>query len=314
VTFDEIPQMAYQPKGEPDSPELRERYWKTAIGLQEVDGLEVSSYLRDVAAAHVEGTYTLRETRELLWNHYDVMQVDGSTSASGLDRAKEADLVSQRIVEVLSAGGFMLAPLMLSHIHATLFQDLDPAVYHPGEFKVEQVIKPEAVLNGDSVFYAPPTMYTGMLDALFAREATHDYAFNLTDEDVANFTRFIARVWQVHPFYEGNTRTVAVFAVLYLRELGCVVGNDPFERHAAYFRDALVRANYRNRPVGVDYDFSYLERFMGHLALGSSESPLFDRHELICQPMFDHPEALKYATVQDAAEVRGYLARAGFGR
>lgn len=308
MTFDQIPDASYRPKGEPDRPEVRARYWNTAFGLQAADGLEPSPYARSLAQSNINGEVDLTRVGELLQAHYRCIDSQGPQACDGSSgRTREADLVSRRIVEVLEEGGFVLDPALLSSIHARLFQDLDPATYRPGHYKTEQLIKPEVVLNGDSVFYAPPSMYTGMLNALFAREAAYGYGYEFNAADCSNFSTFISRVWQVHPFVEGNTRTVAVFAELYLAELGFEVGNGPFEDHAAYFRDALVRANYRNRAVGVEFEPSFIEGFFAGLVHGSSSD--FDRRELLCRPMFEHPEALRNAMAADAQEVRAYLAQ-----
>ena len=70
---------------------------------------------------------------------------------------------------------------------------------------------------------------------------------------------FIAGIWQIHPFREGNTRTTAVFAILYLRQLGFDVDNTPFATHAQYFRAALALSST------FDPDFKNpepLEQFM----------------------------------------------------
>lgn len=309
MTFDEIPEAPYQRKSEPDSPQLRERYWNAAFGLQEVDGLKPSSYARSLARSNAAGEVGLDEVGSLLRDRYRRFEVPSEEPDEPATRAgqREADLVSHRIVEVLEGGAFVLAPQTLALIHRHLFQDLDPDVYQPGTYKTEQLIKPEVVLNGDSVFYAPPGMCAGMLDALFARETCHGYGYDFGADDCANFSTFVARIWQVHPFREGNTRTAAVFAELYLSDLGFSVGNEVFERHARYFRDALVRANYRNRAVRVEFDVSFLERFFDSAVHGTPME--FDRHELLCREMFEHPEALRNATAADAREVRDYLAR-----
>lgn len=38
-----------------------------------------------------------------------------------------------------------------------------------------------------------------------------------------------------------------------------------FAEHSWYFRNALVRANYRNAVKGIDYTPKYLERFFRNL-------------------------------------------------
>lgn len=74
--------------------------------------------------------------------------------------------------------------------------------------------------------------------------------------------------WQIHAFCEGNTRTTAVFAIQYLRSLGFRVDNRMFALHSWYFRNALVRANYRNVQKDIDYTPIYLVRFFRNLLLG----------------------------------------------
>ena len=314
MTLDEIPEAPYQPKSEPDTSEVRNRYWKTAFGLQAADGLEPSGYARELAQKNVEGTLGLPEVGRLLRERYRCIGTPSTTEETlagtgdrDADRTPEADLVSHRIVEVLESESFILDPLLLNRIHRRLFQDLAFDRYRPGVFKTEQLIKPEVVLNGDSVLYAPPATYEGLLRALFAREALYEYGYEFSPDDAANFAAFIAKVWQVHPFAEGNTRTVAAFAELYLNDLGFETTNEPFEAHAAYFRDALVRANYRNRAVRVEFDRTYLEGFFEAVVHGTPKE--FDRRELLCCEMFDHPEALRNASASDAREVRSYLAK-----
>ena len=95
--------------------------------------------------------------------------------------------------------------------------------------------------------------------------------------------RFVSGIWQIHPFGEGNTRTTAVFAIKYLRSIGFCVENDLFANHSWYFRNALVRANYRNAVKGVEPDIRYLFRFFRNLLLGESNE-LKNRYMLIDAP------------------------------
>lgn len=230
-SFDDFP---YETDTHASDAEARRHYWAVAIGLQAVDGLEVSPYLHDLARSYEQGQYTLQETGELI-RAYHTGEADGRQATA------EADLVSQRIAEMLEAGSFVFAPDMLSLIHRALFQDLDAETYRPGQFKTERLVKQEDILNGDSVLYADPAMIQTSLDYLFREEGRQSYGTTLSEADVARLAQFIAFLWQVHPFVEGNTRTVAVFSELYLGSLGFTVGNEPFQKHARYYRDALVR-------------------------------------------------------------------------
>ena len=273
--------FAYEPARMHESEAARRHYWAVAIGLQAVDGLEVSPYVRQAADAYIAGKRTLAETGKLVRAHH----------ATGHDEASlEADLVGQRIAELLAASPFCLAPEMLPEIHRYLFQDLDAAVCHPGEFKAERMVKQEDILNGDSVLYADPLAYEMALKGVFATEQAKSYGA-LAKDELAGFCHSIAFIWQIHPFYEGNTRTVAVFSALYLNQLGFDVSNEPFEHHARYFRDALVRAMYRNVPAGVFPDESFLVKFYESL-IGRGPAS-FDREELMRLPLFENPALLR---------------------
>ncbi|HHX32927.1 MAG TPA: cell filamentation protein Fic, partial [Mollicutes bacterium] len=53
----------------------------------------------------------------------------------------------------------------------------------------------------------------------------------------------------VHPFGEGNTRTIALFIILYLKTLRFNINYLVFKEHSLYFRNALVRSNYSNKDI-----------------------------------------------------------------
>lgn len=278
MTADCPEDFPYEPKPEPSEPAVREGYWRVAMGLQEVDGLKPSLYLRELAREHVHGVRELEETGCIIRAYY-ARQEEGRCEASGAER--EADLVSQRIVELLTSGAFALVPDMLAVIHGMLFQDLDAETYRPGEYKTEALQKREFVLNGDSVAYADPSLI----------ERSRVYGVEFDEAQLEQFGRFVSRLWQVHPFVEGSTRTTAVFAVLYLRDLGFDVDNEPFERHARYFRDALVRANYRNAKAGVLPDLRYVTRFLDNLLNGAGHE--LRSRELAVKALFDDPSLLR---------------------
>ena len=97
---------------------------------------------------------------------------------------------------------------------------------------------------------------------------------------VKHISRFVANLWQVHPFGEGNTRTTAVFTIQYLKHLGFNVTNEVFADNSKYFRNALVRANYSNIQYGVKETTEYLERFFRNLLMGE-KNELKSRYMII---------------------------------
>ena len=288
MTADSLDNYDYKKASEHVSESSRRHYWAVAIGLQDVDGLTVSRYLREAAASYTKGERTLAETGELVRAHH----------ANSLDEASaEADLVSQRIAELLERGLFSLAPEILPEIHRYLFQDLDSSVYRPGQFKTERMVKQEEILNGDSVLYADPAAYDMSLRGAFASEVAKAYT-TFSGDELKSFCHFVAFLWQIHPFAEGNTRTVAVFSELYLNYLGFNVANEPFGNHARFFRDALVRAMYRNVAAGITPDDSFLVAFYEN-ALGFAENKL-SREELICTSLFENPDLLRNVDPKEA--------------
>ena len=87
------------------------------------------------------------------------------------------------------------------------------------------------------------------------------------DEIIHHLALFVSRLWQIHIFGEGNTRTTAVFFIKYLRTLGFDATNDIFAENAWYFRNALVRANYNDLKNGIHETTEYLELFLRNLLL-----------------------------------------------
>lgn len=278
----------YQPASFSKESDALARAWSVGIGLQKVDGLETSPYLRHVALETVEGRMEMGDVSNALKTYY--RRRDSSLIVSG-DRAQEADFVSHRIAELLASRAFFFAPEILFSIHEYLFQDLDAAVYCPGEIKREALVKQETILNGDSVMYADPRFVKSGLAYLFGKEDGYVYGAKFTDEGITHLSDFVSHVWQVHPFCEGNTRAIAVFTELYLDYLGFDASNDPFEQHARYFRDALVRANYRNAKAGVMPDTGFLAKFFENMLSGSTHE--LKSRDLICQPLFDDPTLLR---------------------
>ena len=102
------------------------------------------------------------------------------------------------------------------------------------------------------------------------QEKNFQYKGLSDDEKIEHIAKFISGIWQIHAFREGNTRTTAIFTIQYLRSLGYKVNNEMFAKHSWYFRNALVRANYRNILKDIDYSPIYLVRFFRNLLLGEN--------------------------------------------
>jgi len=258
-----------------EEPGRRERAdaWATAIGLQKVDGLTPSQFLFDTAKDHIEGRITQNQARRRIHDYYaaqgEVARLDPNT--------EEADKVSERIVAVLNDGGFAFTPEYFISIHAKLFKGV---LSSAGKLRTVNIRKREWVLKYDSVTYGDAATIKQSLIRDFIDEREFDYGRKTPRKIIPHFARFIAQIWQVHPFGEGNTRTTAVFTIKYLRSLGFSVDNDAFRDNAWYFRNALVRANYADYAREVSRDWSYLEIFFRNLLLGE-KNEMKSRHLLI---------------------------------
>ena len=233
--------------------------WHTAIGLQAVDGLKTSKYLIDTAIKNIEGDISIDEAQELLNTYYEE-----NPKADTEDRTEEADKVAVRIAKILSEKAFSFTPNEYISIHKKLFA----GIYgHAGKLRDYNITKKEWVLNGATVLYGSASELRATLDYDFAEEKKFSYKNLSMEEIIHHLAIFISRLWQIHVFGEGNTRTTAVFFIKYLRTLGFDITNDIFAENAWYFRNALVRANYNDLKNGVHETTEYLELFLRNLLL-----------------------------------------------
>ena len=116
------------------------------------------------------------------------------------------------------------------------------------------------MLDGATVMYGSASELETTLEYDFSQEKDFSYRGLSMDEIIHHLAVFISRLWQIHIFGEGNTRTTAVFFIKYLRTLGFSATNDIFADHAWYFRNALVRANYTNLQKNIHETTVHIHR------------------------------------------------------
>jgi prophage maintenance system killer protein len=203
--------------------------WYTAMGLQAVDGLDTSDYLKNIAKQNIEGEITLSQAGRLIESYYE------ESKERDADRTKEADIVSARIAAILSE-------------RRLFFQCLSISEFTEGCLKES----------------------TPMLEYDIRTENEYEYPLNSISAIIPHLARFVSRLWQIHAFGEGNTRTTAVFFIKYLKSMGFDVTNDIFAANSWYFRNSLVRANYNDLSKGIRETTEYLELFLRNLLLGES--------------------------------------------
>lgn len=250
------------------TPEEKQLYWNIGTGLQAVDGLKPSEYLLDQQQKEISGELTLEEVKGNLDRYYALRKEESSLTE------KEADIASVRINEYLRESRFRLHPLALKQIHRFIFEGIEG--FDAGTYRTYNISKKEPILFGKSVRYED---YQNIEDYLeYDIEKERKVVEKRDSLEIDDLADFIAGLWQIHPFKEGNTRTIAVFTIQYLRALGFDLNNEPFARNAAYFRDALVRASYSNMEYRVSADRSYLNLFFENVLYGKN-------HDLVSEDL-----------------------------
>ena len=253
-------------------PSVRERadYWRTAIGLQAVDQLTVSDFLKQTAQEHIEGQINTDEAEERIKAYYHAKEIRLPED----DEKEEADKVAMNIIRVLGEQSFTFSVAGVAAIHRQIFKGV---FKHAGQFRDFDISKKEWVLDGDSVLYGSCMQLRETLEYDLTQEKQFDYSNLALPDAIRHIADFVAGIWQIHPFREGNTRTTAVFTIKYLRSIGFKnIDNTLFEQNSWYFRNALVRANYKNVTKAVNPDSSYLVAFFRNLLL-NEQTPLHNR-------------------------------------
>lgn len=272
-------EYGYERYVEAYSYDVRDRRVRIARGLQAVDGLETSVAFDEPAQRYVEGEIGSQELREIVDAYYD------QKVGRAVDRySQEADLVSARICELLESNGFTMAPFTLQGIHERLFHGLMEETFYERNFRDYNFSKREFVLARESVEYGDYVSLQRDLEDTF--DAFEPPAYDKSDPSgyCAGVAEFMARVWQAHPFAEGNTRTVAVFLQKLLRSHGFKnVTNELFEHYSLHFRNALVRACYRNVELGVAPDFTFLNAFIEGLLRNETTYPYRNRDMAVAE-------------------------------
>lgn len=297
IDFDE-----YIRQGEPQRRE-KGYAWQTAIGLQAVDGLKPSDYLIETARKDIEGKITIDEAEQLIKGYYQSKEARTPEDAE----MREADMASTNIRRLLTEKTFAFTLVGLTSIHRRIFEGV---FKFAGQIRDYNITKKEWVLRGDTVLYVSAPDIRKAIEYDLEQERQFDYSQVDRNGLVSHIAKFVSGLWQIHPFGEGNTRTTAVFTILYLRSMGFDVTNDLFANHSWYFRNALVRANYQNVQKGIMRNSEYLERFF-HNLLSGGNNELRNRHMIV-----DEPEVLaakqaqqedRTSTEQPTEQVRALL-------
>lgn len=170
----------------------------------------------------------------------------------------------------------------LQDIHRKIFGQI---YAWAGEFRTIQMTKPEDVLGGDTVRYAFPKEIKKELNSTMKEIKKLKRTGDNDDDVVFRLVRIIAKIWQIHPFREGNTRSVVVFAVLLANSLGFDVEHELFKTNSNYVRNALVWCSQ-----GIYSKYEYLERIFFDAILHKDTEDMHTN---------EHVKQNKYDTIGD---------------
>ena len=200
----------------------KQKNWSAGIGLNKVDNLEPSKYLIHLSKKNINGELKYDQVETLIKQFYETQNQNNII----VQQKKECDLVSLRIAQILDDESFGFSPITLKSIHKQLFKD----IYNfAGNYRTYNITKKEPILNGRSVKYVNFQDIENYFEYDFKEERNFDYSRLNQKGLVKHIANFTARIWQVHPFGEGNTRTTAVFIEKYLNNMGFNVNNDIFK-------------------------------------------------------------------------------------
>jgi len=153
----------------------------------------------------------------------------------------EADISFIKLLNIDSINVDYFNESLIQNIHKHIFEDIYPWA---GEYRTVPIIKEELVLPAYSIPYSEPKNISKELNEKLVQLNSISWQNYNTKEIANSFARKLALLWRVHPFRDGNTRTMLSFAYLYARE-----HNFPFDMKI--FTDGLTRKYDNNKLIDI---------------------------------------------------------------
>lgn len=172
----------------------------------------------------------------------------------------EAEYTSTRLKEIIEnpiKGNFDLDHLC--RMHDYIFQDLYDWAGQPRIINIE---KSEPVLGGISIEYSDFQDIKIMASSVLSKMEEVDWEKFSLDEKAESLSKYLAELWKVHIFREGNTRTIVTFICQYTESKGFVLDTELFEQNSVYVRSALVAASAVFKDLGDKSKPQYLVKIV----------------------------------------------------
>ena len=193
------------------------------------------------------------------------------------------ELVTKRMEELYLKDDFKINKEYIKSIHKYLFKGVLP---DSGRYRDYNIRRHEVILNEESVNYEDYHTIDTYLD-MAMQEMKGCHFDELNEEEKINYIiNIINNIWIIHPFNDGNTRTVTVFITKYLNSLGYDIDTEYFRRNSEYFRDSIVRGIYANESYGVIPDNRPLYIFLDNIMNNKQNRLRADM--LIVKEMFNY--------------------------
>ena len=152
----------------------------------------------------------------------------------------EAEQSRQNMMLLYEQGFEDFTPAGLCKIHEVLFGD----IYEwAGKYRIINIEKRELLLAGRSVWYCNDEEIPNKLDAAFQDINKQNWKQMSKEDFVHALARQFPRLWQIHPFREGNTRTVVMMMTFFVEHYGYYMDQELMAVSAGYVRDSFVMAS-----------------------------------------------------------------------
>lgn len=168
----------------------------------------------------------------------DVLQNKLGIADKDLLEKAEADITYLKLLDI--DAWFENKPLNYEtflEVHKYIFGDL---YEWAGRIRTIDIYKEEAVLGGVSLTYGEISSIQLQIETIIDDLNQVEWSDISVEEMIPLFSDLIARLWLIHPFREGNTRTVMRFAGLFANAKGFPLNSKLLRDHASYVRKSLV--------------------------------------------------------------------------
>lgn len=166
----------------------------------------------------------------------------------------EAEQSSANMMLLYERGFSDFSPNGLCEIHRVLFEDI---YVWAGKYRIINIEKRERLLGGRSVWYSNYEDIPRDLNQVFQEIQTKDWDSMSKDEFVRELAICFPKIWRVHPFREGNTRTVVMMLTFFVEHHGYYMDQELLAASAGYVRDSFVMAS-----IDQHSEYEHLERIL----------------------------------------------------